>query len=147
MICKSPSDCIEVEGSRGLGKASEEALLDDCVKAVSKEGEGATEVKGMGWLERISGALVLEEVVFVCVGLVAVVVGSIWTGWLEEGGNGSIDDKSGVGCSVKRVDKYVVLRSLALREEGRRGGGDDPGITRKSSPLVSVHAENTRLLT
>ena len=88
----------------------------------------------------------LEEVVFACVGLVAVVDGSIWAGGLEGRGKASRDDKSGVGCSVERIDKYVVLRSLILRVRGRRW-------RRRSGHQVNVvlgaamHAENTRLLT
>lgn len=64
MICKSPSVCIVPEVSRGLGRASEEALREDCARAVSTEGEDAIDEGRMCWLERISGALVLEEVVF-----------------------------------------------------------------------------------
>lgn len=105
MICESPSVCMEPEESRGLSKASEEALLEDCARAVSNEGEGATEERERRRDERISGALVLEDVVFVCVGLVAVDVGSIWAGGLEGEAKASIDDKSGVGCSGKRIDK------------------------------------------
>lgn len=60
----------------------------------------------------------LEVVVFACVGLVAVVVRSIWAGGLEGGRYGLGDGEGNVGCSVIQADKYVGLRSLILWTDG-----------------------------